>query len=346
MVNKPNTKLRIHLENEHLIMYGSSTESSGCVLRGALSLKLKKSTSFKSLNLCFIGKVSVSWNQVGNGCERKFYDTRTVISHTWPFLSSQHKKLHSLSAGIHTFDFELVLPGDLPESTFVDKYYNVEYQLTAMAEKCAFSRNYIARRDVHLSRQRPNMDYFDPITVTNQWQDKLSCQVSLPTKVYTYGDTIPLQITLVPLTTEDIQLRYVSCTFKEYLTCRAVNGWFNGKNKSQGRLVEYTRKDRPDRRQMVINMKVPPSVTDIQCDAHNESVRVRHQLKLILSFEHSPGDVCELTVVLPIVIAITDSMGVLPSYEDVWQTLPYHPFLMLTPSTASIIPPSYHSMVV
>lgn len=63
MVNKPNTKLRIHLENEHLIMYGSSTESSGCVLRGALSLKLKKSTSFKSLNLCFIGKVSVSWNQ-------------------------------------------------------------------------------------------------------------------------------------------------------------------------------------------------------------------------------------------------------------------------------------------
>lgn len=61
--NKPNAKLRIHLENNHLIMYGSALESSGCVLRGALSLKLKKPTSFKSLSLHFLGKVSVSWNQ-------------------------------------------------------------------------------------------------------------------------------------------------------------------------------------------------------------------------------------------------------------------------------------------
>lgn len=63
MANKGNAKLRIHLENDHLIMYGSSTESSGCILRGALSLKLKKSTSFKSISLQFIGKVSVSWSQ-------------------------------------------------------------------------------------------------------------------------------------------------------------------------------------------------------------------------------------------------------------------------------------------
>lgn len=60
---KPSAKLKIHLENEQLVMYGSSTESSGCVLRGALSLRLKKPTSFKSLVLGFQGTMSVSWSQ-------------------------------------------------------------------------------------------------------------------------------------------------------------------------------------------------------------------------------------------------------------------------------------------
>lgn len=56
-------KLKIHLESEKLVMYGSSQESSGCVLRGALTLRLKKPTSFKSLVLSFYGTISVTWSQ-------------------------------------------------------------------------------------------------------------------------------------------------------------------------------------------------------------------------------------------------------------------------------------------
>jgi hypothetical protein len=63
ITTKPNAKLKIYLENDQLIMYGSSNESSGCVLRGALSLRLKNPTSFKSLILSFYGTISVSWSQ-------------------------------------------------------------------------------------------------------------------------------------------------------------------------------------------------------------------------------------------------------------------------------------------
>lgn len=291
--------------------------------------------------------VGVKIYKVGNGCERKFFDTRTVTSYTWPFLSTQC----TLTAGVHTFNFDLILPGNLPESTHVDKYYNVEYKLTALAEKPTFSRNYIARRDVHLSRQRSHIttDYFDPITVHSRWEDKLSCQVSLPTKVYTYGDLIPIKIEAISYTPH-LQIHYVSCTFKEYVTCRPVNGWFNGKNKSQGRLVEYTRRETSQQKMKMnepwpamIEMQVPESRTEIQCDANNDSVQVRHQLKLILSIKDKEGRLFEQSVLFPIIIAITDSIGLLPSYQDVWQTLPYSPFLILTPSTCSIIPPSYHS---
>jgi hypothetical protein len=60
---KPNAKLKIHLENDRLIMYGTPTESSGCVLRGALTLKLNHQTSIKSLKLRFYGTLAVSWSQ-------------------------------------------------------------------------------------------------------------------------------------------------------------------------------------------------------------------------------------------------------------------------------------------
>ncbi|KAG0777755.1 hypothetical protein G6F22_011655 [Rhizopus arrhizus] len=333
-------------------MYGSSNESSGCVLRGALSLKLNKPTRLKSLSLCFLGKISVSWNQLGNGYERKFNDHRTVISHKWTFLSTQQNKTHLLSTGTHTFEFELVLPGSLPESTRMDKYYNVDYRLKAVAEKPAFSRDYVARRDIHLSRQKPNItnEFFDPIHLVNRWENKLEYEISLPTKVYTYGDYIPVKIKLVSLIPH-LHINYVSCIFKEYLTCRAINGWFNGKNKSQRRLIEYTRKN-TDRQELkmdstwtaTVQMHVPESVVDIQCDAHNDSVQVQHKIKLNLTIEDKQGRLYVINITLPIIIAITDSIGVLPSYEDIWQTLPYDPTMMLDLST-DCIPPSYRSII-
>lgn len=60
---KPNESLKIHLESDKLVMYGSSVESSGCVLRGALTLNLNQPTYIRSLYLRFYGTMSVSWSQ-------------------------------------------------------------------------------------------------------------------------------------------------------------------------------------------------------------------------------------------------------------------------------------------
>lgn len=355
---KSNAKLKIHLESDQLVMYGSSTESSGCVLRGAVSLRLKKPTSLKSLVLSFYGTISVSWNQcrysftsqslwqahtnmsvLGNGYERKYSDQQILINHKWTFLPLQaHNKHHLLEAGYHSYEFELVLPGTLPESTHVAKCYLVQYQLKAVAERSSFLLpNYTARHTIHLSRQKLSLstDYLDPVTVANHWADKLDYEIALPTKIYSHGDTIPVSIQALPLA-PNLQVRYISCTFKEYMTCRAINGWFNGKNKSHGRIIHYTRRDQDRHQQQqqnmwstVMHIKVPESLMDIQCDAHNDSVRVRHKLKFIMSIENEDGHISELRAVLPVVIAITNSIGGLPAYEETWSTMPYDPVLMM-----------------
>ncbi|KAG1440996.1 hypothetical protein G6F56_011678 [Rhizopus delemar] len=326
--------LKVHVESDHLIMYGSSTESSGCVLRGAISLKLKKSTRCKSLSLNFLGKISVSWNQLGNGYERKFRDSRTVISHTWTFLSTPHL----LSKGTHTFEFELVLPGNLPESTHIEKYYDVNYQLKASLQRPALFKDLITRRAIHLSRQRPQIshDFFDPVLVSDRFADKLHYEFSLPTKVYTYGDSIPVKIKTTPLI-ENLHIRFVSCCFKEYFICRG-QGWFDGKTKSSRRLIDYTRKDTshyPMETSWSTTLMIPVPKKDIQCDAHNESVRVWHTLSFHLSLVQDEH-VFDIKFVSPIIIAVTDSIGHLPSYQESWQTLSYNPIFI-----PNDVPPSY-----
>lgn len=279
---------------------------------------------------------------LGNGYERKHSDKQSLISHTWTFLPRQNKD-HLLVAGNHSFDFELVLPGSLPETTHVAKYYLVQYQLKAIAERPSFlQRNYITRREIHLSRQKLSIstDYLDPIMITNHWTDKLDYEITMPTKVYSHGDTIPITIKAMALA-PNLHIRYVSCTFKEYMTCRAINGWFNGKNKSHGRIIHYSRVDQEGESGILpyhndaavwsttMNVHIPDSFEEIQCDAHNDSVRVKHKLKFIMSIENEDGHISELRAVLPVIIAITNSIGGLPAYEETWRTLPYDPVLMM-----------------
>lgn len=286
---------------------------------------------------------------LGSGYERKFKDSQILINHTWTFLPTQSHHHHLLSAGTHSYEFELVLPGSLPESTHVAKYYIAQYHLKAIAERSSFLMpSYSTRRDVHLSRQKLSFstDYLEPVMITNHWTNKLDYEISLPTKVFSHGDTIPINIQAIALS-PGLKIRYITCIFKEYMTCRAINGWFNGRNKSQGRIIHYKRLDQVGRDSILhcvsdeeneqdvvwkttMNLKVPESMLDVQCDAHNESVQVRHKLKFIMSIENQDGHISELRAVLPVIIVINNTVGRLPAYEETWRSLPYDPVVMMT----------------
>jgi hypothetical protein len=60
---RSHAKLKIHVESDNLIMYGSSTESAGCVLRGVMNLKLEEPTKIKSIGLEMSGKMTISWTE-------------------------------------------------------------------------------------------------------------------------------------------------------------------------------------------------------------------------------------------------------------------------------------------
>ncbi|KAI7894358.1 uncharacterized protein EV154DRAFT_599995 [Mucor mucedo] len=355
---RSHAKFKIHVENENLIMYGVSSESAGCVLRGVVNLQLQETTKIKSIGLSLAGRMTVSWTEgVGNGHDRLFREEKAVLDHQWTFLPKQ-QKMHVLGAGSYTYAFELVLPGDLPESTYVPNIYTVQYQLKATIERSTFLPNICNRKIVHISRQLLPFapEFLEPVSVANQWANKLDYEITLPSKIYTHGDQIPITVRITPLS-DALRVRHLSCTFKEYMVCRAGNqGFLNTRARAHGRVLFSTRDDKFGRTNAndgghfvewtkVQMIPLSNSLLDLQCDIQNDSIRIKHKIKFVLSLINSDGHVSELRAALPITICAVNKTG-LPAYEEAWRTLPYNPasMLALLYQQSSVLP-SYNSIV-
>ncbi|KAF1805346.1 hypothetical protein V8B55DRAFT_1446156 [Mucor lusitanicus] len=370
---RSSAKLKIHIESDNLIMYGSSSESAGCVLRGVMSLKLQEPTKIKSIALELVGKMAVTWTEgLGNGHDRLFRDEKSVLNHTWTFLPKE-AKLHVMNAGDYTYDFELALPGDLPESTYVPNFYTVQYHLKATIERSTFMPNLNLRKIFYVSRQLLPLtpEFLEPVAISNQWSNKLDYEITLPSKIYTHGDQIPITIRITPLT-NSLRVRHLSCTLKEYMICRAAGsaGILNTRPRAHGRVLFSTRDDKFGRVNnaastqaenfiewtKVQTIPLPTSVQDLQCDIQNEAIRIRHKIKFVLSLINADGHVSELRAALPITICAVNNSG-LPAYEEAWRSLPYDPaaFLALLyqsnnngnsiQNTNTPVLPSYNSIV-
>lgn len=59
--------IKIHVENETLVLRGNPEESVGCVLRGCVVLYTRETMKAKSITLNLMGKMKVQWS------ERKFF---------------------------------------------------------------------------------------------------------------------------------------------------------------------------------------------------------------------------------------------------------------------------------
>jgi hypothetical protein len=282
------------------------------------------------------------------------------LNHKWTFLPKA-SKLHVLKAGSYAYDFELALSGDLPESTYVANFYTVQYQLKATIERSTFLPNMTARKWIHLSRQLLPLtpEFLEPVAISNQWANKLDYEITLPTKIYTHGDHIPINIRITPLT-NSLRVRHLSCTLKEYMICRAQlhPDFLNTRPRAHGRVLFSTRDDKFGRSNhstdsdhfvewaKIQTIQLPTSTQELQCDIQNEAIRIRHKIKFVLSLINADGHVSELRASLPITICAVNNTG-LPAYEEAWRSLPYDPATMLAllhPTSTNNVLPSYNSI--
>ncbi|CEI92426.1 hypothetical protein RMCBS344292_06685 [Rhizopus microsporus] len=326
-------ELKIHLENDMLIIRGSPEESVGCVLRGYVMLNTKETLRVKSIHLNLLGKMKIQWNERHQQQKKEI----TVIQHHWTFLSSQ-KKLHTLVPNTYIYPFELALPGNLAESIDSYSFGSLSYKLKATIERPAFLPNLIHRKQFWIIRHQPDQALFMeiPVQITNEWTDKLNYTITIPKKTFARGQDIPIDFSLTPIDTS-LHVRYLSCFLKEYSTYDTH---------TESRIIRFFRDERFPSTGLhwhkVENMTVPCSPSAIQTDIDNTYFKIEHKLKFTMSLINDQGELFELRASLPVQIMdkAYDEDDELPSYENAWQSLLYNDRHLLSPPTSSPITPS------
>ncbi|CAO3623902.1 unnamed protein product [Cunninghamella blakesleeana] len=259
------------------------------------------------------------------------------------------KKSYHLSEGHYKWDFELPLPGDLPE-TVDHELGQVYYRLKAVAERPTFSINYTDKRSVKVTRMMSptSLELVQSMIISNVWADKLGYEISTPTKCYTMGHTVPITFELRPIAPE-LQVKSITCMLKEYLTLTAAE---NNHSKTESKVVKLVRDDQFYQNviqqdgvyKKTIGLGIPDEDSQLlMVDTQNDLIRIKHKIKFTVTLINGDGHMSELRAAIPIVLAamsVDEDVNALPAYEDAWKSLPYDPETIAQMIASGSLPPS------
>ncbi|KAI8645816.1 hypothetical protein BD408DRAFT_381489 [Parasitella parasitica] len=340
--------LKINVQSDEIVFLGHANEAAGKMLQGSLILNVSEPIKVKSVNLSFVGKMKVSWSE-GVGHHQHFHkQERTILSHAWEFVRPQlisrasnsshssqtpHKKSTVLAAGQHKWDFELLLPGNLAQTLDSD-VGSVSYRLKATIDRSAFIQNTVKKRDIRIVRciLPSQFELVQSLEIHNTWAQKMVYDISVPSKLYAFNDTIPISFKILPIASH-LRVHAIMASIKEYCTYTA-----NGHTKTDTRIVRLIRVDHPfseavstttspptwDR---VLDLPVPSKSPIIFADAEIDMIRIRHRLKFVISLANADGHISELRCAVQIIVvesfAVTEELTTLPTYDESWRSVPY-----------------------
>ncbi|KAI8055284.1 hypothetical protein BDF22DRAFT_741877 [Syncephalis plumigaleata] len=238
-LGSPKTVVSIELQENVTVLRGNPEESVGTVLRGAVVVTVAEDYRVRSIHAHFRGRMRVSWNKgmqlrshshfgsstfLTPDCQwldgEPHYQTtretkRTLIERHWVFLPR---------AGVHRYEFEELLPGDLPETVSVE-YGSVRYQIHATVERPMLHHNHTAEREVRIERHPYPipLEWLDTCQVSDVWQHRVAYAMSVPARAVGSGDVLPIRVEWRP-EREDTRVRGVIFTLVEHVQYRP-NEW-------------------------------------------------------------------------------------------------------------------------
>ncbi|KAI8360865.1 hypothetical protein EDC96DRAFT_512810 [Choanephora cucurbitarum] len=329
--------LKINVVTDEIVLYGLAENAPAKVLRGSLVVTLSEPIKVKSVVLSFIGKMTVAWSEaLGVGHHQQIHkQERNIITHFWDFVKNKKKSLVVLEAGQHKWSFELPLPGNLPQSLESDAG-SVSYRLKATIERPAFIQNIIKKKVIRIQRCviPSQFELVQSLEIRSTLADKIVYDISAPSKIYAFGDKIPVTFKIEPLAST-LKVHAIRASLKEYCSYRA-----NDRSKTDTRTICRVSLDNPfapsssavvekagHTWKRVIELPVPPQSPMVFADTESDLIRIRHRLKFIISLVNAAGQVSELRSAVQVTMlesfAVTEELTCLPAYDEMWRSIPY-----------------------
>lgn len=242
-----------------------------------------------------------------------------------------------MNAGKHSWPFELLIPGNLPQ-TLESEVGSITYRLKATIERGAFVQNTIKKRSIRILRciMPSQFDLVQSLEIHNTWAEKMVYDISVPSKLYAFGDTIPISFKILPIASQ-LRVHAIMASIKEYCTYKA-----NGHSKTDTRIVRLVRVDHPfseattiastEGWSRVVDLTIPAKSPLVFSDADSDMIKIRHRLKFVISLVNADGHISELRCAVHVIIiesfAVTEALSVLPAYDEMWRSVPYEPHIV------------------
>ncbi|KAI9013857.1 hypothetical protein CLU79DRAFT_768276 [Phycomyces nitens] len=331
------SQLEIQVATDEILLQGQAEESAGRSLQGTVVLTLAEQTRIRSIGLEFTGKMRVGWSEGPAHNQRHYKQERTIISHSWDFLAdplNDAKKKRTLGPGRYAWNFELSIPGDLPQSVSATSG-QVEYLLKATVQRSGLVHNIVKKIPIKIFRCLLScaFELIQSFEIHNTWADKLEYDISLPSKVYTYGDTIPITFNILPIA-PNLSIISLMATLKESCTYTTKDH-----NKTDARILRFSRHENPFADPVMsdqpcwnraLSIKVPAKSPSVFCDAANDMILIEHKISVIISIANPDGYLSEVRCSVPVVIIDSYAeqqyrLDELPPYNDIWRSVPCNP---------------------
>ncbi|KAJ1924685.1 hypothetical protein IWQ60_005032 [Tieghemiomyces parasiticus] len=348
---KPAPAVEIVVFDNPLVIRGNADEAAGSLLRGQLVLRLHDTIKIKSINLRLKGREHVFWSEGFGNHQSLFREKRDLIDHEWSFLDSattpvaspsaspslssatKQKKNHAhpFGPGEYVYDFDLVIPGDLPETTHTE-HGHVTYKLKAVVERTTFHMNMVHETVLPVKRQPlpSSTEWLQSLVIEDSWEPYITYQINAPSKIYSDGTTIPLSLNFTPQT-KGVRVLAASALLKEYVryttsdrfSVRRLNQVITRVDK-HFQPPSATREgantddvyDETGALRAEIALKVPQAYREVQYDASTNFMEISHKLKVLIKLRDHNRKVHHIYIAAPVCIMHGDfeEAATLPPY--------------------------------
>ncbi|KAJ1913931.1 hypothetical protein IWQ60_009016 [Tieghemiomyces parasiticus] len=346
-------QLKIVLLQKPLFIQDTDLDRPACVLRGYLLLRLSEPTKFTEIALDFGGKLKTCWMDNSGEYSVPHAESRPIIEHRWTFLRSTNRAIR-LDAGDHQYDFELVLPGALPETVHTH-HLSVVYKLRAVARRPGFRLNLSDTEYVAIKRQPSTWSWthLNSVSVTNIWNDLIQYEVFLPIRSCTDDESVDVSFKFLPM---DPIAKVLSARIflKEYAKYQSP---VSGRHKDWSHIISQTQSgglldqfdaaaaasvtDPASSGEVSLDMTldIPTAYARLQYDTTTPSLEVSHKIKCVLQLRDRLMQVHTVCIAIPFVVCpkTMEGMHNLPAYD----TLEQH----TTRVYSAMPPPSYETAV-